>query len=197
MDMMEKLTDKQRDLITDHYTYALKLLGKMSRRSSTLQEERFRREDDFESAAMWGLVQAAKNYDESRGEFRWFAGKWIIKGIFEELYHGGGPVRLPHSSWRGENEKFARGVRNAIPIEKYVEDGKEPPEPFREEDALKVINALESAPIRPSTREAIRLRFYEELTWDEVGDAIDEDGENTRRRCERALRKTREYLTPG
>jgi RNA polymerase sigma factor (sigma-70 family) len=72
------LTDAQRDLVAGYWIVALRLAKRFTRRHPRLR-------DEFESVAAWGLVQAVKAYDPSRGlAFSTYA-TWRIKGFLWDL----------------------------------------------------------------------------------------------------------------
>lgn len=160
----------------------------LARVMARVQARRYPRwRDDWESAAYLGLVQAAQMFDPTRGvKFDTFA-RPRIAGSMLDARRGLGPagwkrIRLQGPAPRTKTLDCDVADRGASSVGTDLE---------RSDDFDALVRHL-----YPGERVVIRLRYFEDLSQDEIAQRIGCSQANVSHRHTRGLAVLRERLTP-
>ncbi|PSL39817.1 RNA polymerase sigma-B factor [Labedella gwakjiensis] len=181
------------DLIHGH----LALAEALAERWSTRPSERF----DLRQVAYLGLVQAAKRFDRGRGVFAAFAASYIRGELMHYLRDTSRTIRLP----RAIAEKAGPdGVAAPLSLDAALTlDGEDVPfsstvgDFDRRLDAVEsrvpLLSALRSLP--KDARLVVYLRYFEDLTQDEIAHRTGSTQKAVSRLLAASLRSLRQELS--
>jgi RNA polymerase sigma factor (sigma-70 family) len=163
----EPLTEAQKQLVADHYAYALKFIGKKSNANGA---------DKLIDAVTHALFRAARDYDPESGPFKPFVKTYAKQAVLDEHKE-----RAEREEYRGVTEELNEDEEKAI--EKSLHE-------FDIGDALEALDKLGGR-----EAEMVRMRFLEGKTEEEIGKAVGiKDCKWVRTLINRSLKELKEII---
>lgn len=147
--------------------------------------------EDLQGEGFRALVRAADLYDSSLGEFSTYA-TTAIRNEMIAFINKDALYKSREKQWPKQNSRDDNGNDDLeIPVDCIIDT---PPD----EHGLMLRNSVEAAMecLDARDRELIRLRYFEELTFQEIGYAMGFSLQNADAAIRRALAKMRDHVDP-
>lgn len=173
--------------------YILKLANKYGQNKFT---------EDLQQEGYIGLHLARERYNPSIGEFHQFA-QWYIKGYMQKyLTNNSRLVRVPSNVIK-DTKNFEDNQSSNISLDQQIDEDKTYGDiygPVQEEFEIKETNPIivllhkHLDKLKPNYQTILRLRYFEEKTYEEIAEELKMSRENVRQLHDKAINKLQEFF---